>query len=177
VKTTRHINYGKGATKGRHLQFTTHNDIKSQRLGSHRVKKLVSNSHVHILLTALLILSIPDTPFTVPLPSPIRSWSQVEPASLLIPIANFHGTRYQSGSLSLTDVGSGFHCRCSFLIFQRTYRTFQLWSRAETCPDLSPSVELQCLTLWFIVGKFYATQYKRPYKWKNYANNENHSPH
>jgi len=52
----------------------------------------------------------------------IRSRFQAKPATLLIPIdfsfpfavEELYGTRYQSGSFSLINVWSGFHCLLSF---------------------------------------------------------------
>ena len=81
--------------------------------------KLAPKLHVH---SVLLSLSIPDVPFPVLLSTLIRSWFQAEPATLLIPIdfplpfvvEELYGTRYQSGSFSLINVGSGFHCLRSF---------------------------------------------------------------
>ena len=78
------------------------------------------------LWNSLLNLSIPDVPFPVLLSTLIRSRFQVKPATLLIPIdfpflfvvEELYGTRYQSGSFSLIDVGSGFHrLRSFFLLF------------------------------------------------------------
>ena len=78
-----------------------------------------------ILSTTLLNLSIPGVPFSVLLSTLIRSRFQAKPATLLIPIEfpflfaveELYGTRYQSGSFSLINVGSGFHCLRSFFSF------------------------------------------------------------
>jgi len=64
-------------------------------------------------------------PFPALLSSLIRSHFQAKPATLLIPIAfsflfvveELYGTRYQSGSFFLINVGSGFHCLRSFFLF------------------------------------------------------------
>ena len=60
--------------------------------------------------------------FPVLLSTLIRSQFQAKPATLLIPIdfpflfavEELYGTRYQSGSFSLVNVGSGFHCLRSY---------------------------------------------------------------
>ena len=76
-------------------------------------------------VNSLLNLSIPDVHFPVLLSTLIRSQFQAKPATLLIPI-NFSllfvveeldGTRYQSGSFSLINVGSGFQSLRSFSFF------------------------------------------------------------
>jgi hypothetical protein len=79
-----------------------------------------------IFWITLLNLSIPDVPFpvllVVLLSTLIKSRFQAKPATLLIPIdfpfllvvEELYGTRYQSGSFFLIDVGSGFHCLRSF---------------------------------------------------------------
>jgi len=59
-------------------------------------------------------------PFPVLLSTLIRSRFQAKPATLLIFLSYFkveelYGTRYQSGSFSLINVGSGFHCPRIFL--------------------------------------------------------------
>ena len=64
-------------------------------------------------------------PFPVLLSTLIRSRFQAKPATLLIPIdfiflftvEEYYGTRYQSGSFSLINVGSGFYCLRSFFPF------------------------------------------------------------
>jgi hypothetical protein len=66
-------------------------------------------------------------PSPVLLSTLIRSRFQAKPATLLIPIDFFfplrfaveelYGTQYQSGSFSLINVGSGFHCLRSFFFF------------------------------------------------------------
>ena len=69
-------------------------------------------------VAALPNLSVPGANFLVLLSTLIRSRFQVKPATLLIPIDfsfPFRGggalrTRYQSGSFSLINVGSGFRC-------------------------------------------------------------------
>jgi len=73
----------------------------------------------------LLNLSIPDVSFPVLLSTLIRSQFQAKPATLLIPIIfpflfaveELYGTQYQSGSFSLINVGSGFHCLHSISFF------------------------------------------------------------
>ena len=73
-------------------------------------------SFMFILSIRLPNSSIPDVPFPALLSTLIRERFQVKPATLLIPIdlfllllvEGFYGTRYQSGSLSLIDLGSGF---------------------------------------------------------------------
>jgi hypothetical protein len=77
------------------------------------------------MTTAHTNLSIPDVPFPVLLSALIRSRFQAKPATLLIPIdfpflfavEELYGTRYQSDSFSLINVGSGFHCLRSFFFF------------------------------------------------------------
>jgi hypothetical protein len=57
-----------------------------------------------------------------------RSWFQVKPATLLIPIdlflfllvEEFYGTRYQSGSFSLTNTGNVLFTACVILSFLLT---------------------------------------------------------
>ena len=74
------------------------------------------------ICTTLPDLSISDAHFPVLVITVIRSRFQVKPATLLISIGVFlyllveesHSTRYQSGSISLINVGSGFHCQRSF---------------------------------------------------------------
>ena len=75
------------------------------------------------LWTLLLDLSILDVPFPILLSTLIRSRFQAKPATLLIPVdfsflfavEELYGTRYQCGSFSLINVGSGFDClRSSF---------------------------------------------------------------
>jgi hypothetical protein len=68
-----------------------------------------------ILSITLPNSSIPDVPFPALLSTLIRRQFQVKPATLLIPInfvpilvEEFYGIRYQSGSFSLVNVGSGF---------------------------------------------------------------------
>jgi hypothetical protein len=64
-------------------------------------------------------------PFPVLLSTLIRSHFQAKPATLLIPIdfpfllavEELYGTRYLSGSFSLINAGSGFHCLRSFSFF------------------------------------------------------------
>ena len=64
-------------------------------------------------------------PFPVQLSTLIRSQFQAKPATLLIPVIfpfrlaveELYSTRYQSGSFSLINVGSGFHCLRSFFFF------------------------------------------------------------
>ena len=64
-------------------------------------------------------------PFPVLLSTLFRSRFQAKPATLLIPIdfsflfavEELYGTRYQSGSFSLFNVGGGFHCLRSFFFF------------------------------------------------------------
>jgi len=81
-------------------------------------------SFMHILSTMLPNLSIPDVPFPAHLSALIRRRFQVKPATLLIPIGlflfplvkDFYGTRHRSGSFSLINVGSDFHCLHSFLL-------------------------------------------------------------
>ena len=61
-------------------------------------------------------------PFPVLLSTLIRSRFQAKPATLLYPlifpfffaVEELYGTRYQSGSFSFINVGSGFHCLRSF---------------------------------------------------------------
>jgi len=43
----------------------------------------------------------------------LRRWSAVE---------ELYGTRYQSGSFSLFNVGSGFHCLRSFFLFSSSFQ-------------------------------------------------------
>jgi hypothetical protein len=52
----------------------------------------------------------PNAHFPVLLSTLIRSQFQVKPATLLIPVDIFFGTRYYSGSFCLIIVGSGFRC-------------------------------------------------------------------
>jgi hypothetical protein len=74
---------------------------------------------------AKLVHTWPDVPFPVLLSTLIRSRFQAKPATFLIPIdfpflfavQELYGTRYQSGSFSLINVGSGFHCLRSFSFF------------------------------------------------------------
>ena len=90
--------------------------FKELGLDSQRVNKLASKLHVH-LSTMLPNLSIPDVPFPAILSTLIRRRFQVKPATLLIPIdlvEELYGTRYQSGSFSLINVGSGLLCPRSF---------------------------------------------------------------
>jgi len=86
------------------------------------VKKLASE--LHVLSTTLPNMSIPDAHFPALSSTMIRSRFQVKPATLLISIdlffffgGGFYGTRYQIGSFSLIDVGSGFHCPRIFSLF------------------------------------------------------------
>jgi hypothetical protein len=98
-----------------------------QRTGSRFSKSYRSlpPSSICTLWTSLLNLSIPDVPFPVLLSTLIRSQFQAKPATLLIPIdfpflltvEELYGTRYQSGSFPLINVGSGFHCLRSFFFF------------------------------------------------------------
>ena len=89
-----------------------------------RVKKLASKLHVHSVNFAAE-LTRPDVPISVLLSTLIRSRFQAKPATLLIPIdfpflfavEELYGTRYQSGSFSLINAGSGFHCLRSFFFF------------------------------------------------------------
>jgi len=74
--------------------------------------------------TLLLNLSIPDMPFPVILSTLVRSRFQSKPAttwspfSFLFAVEELYGTRYQSGSFSLINVGSsGFHCCVIFVLF------------------------------------------------------------
>jgi len=77
------------------------------------------------LWTFLLNLSMLNVPFPVLLSTLIRSRFQAKFATLLIPIdfsilfavEELYGTRYQSGSFSLINVGSGLHCLRSFFLF------------------------------------------------------------
>ena len=72
-------------------------------------------------------------PFPVLLSTLIRSWFQAQPATLLITIdppflfavEELYSTRYQSGSFSLINVGSGFHCLLVFS-FLFSYMNLQL---------------------------------------------------
>jgi hypothetical protein len=60
---------------------------------------------------------MPNVPFPVPLPTLIRSRFHAKPATHLILtgilylflLRELYGTRYQSGSLPVFSVGSGFH--------------------------------------------------------------------
>ena len=97
-----------------------------------RGKMGIYNHTLHYMLLASrckhfmqLNLSKPDVLLPVPLSTLFRSRFQAKPATFLIPI-NFsflfaveelYGTRYQSGSFSLINVGSGFHCLRSFSFF------------------------------------------------------------
>jgi len=91
------------------------------------------------LWTLLLNLSIPDVPFPVLLSTLIRSWFQAKPATLLIPtdfpflfaVEELYGTRYQSGSFSLNDVGSGFHCLRRFFCFLFSWSMKSWWLERE----------------------------------------------
>ena len=106
--------------------YNTHTlkPFKELGLDSQRVKKLVSKLHVHsVNLAAKLVQT--RRPFPVLLSTLIRSRFQVKPATLLIPIdfsfpfCNGRALRYsyQSGSITLINVGSGFHCLRSFSFF------------------------------------------------------------
>ena len=72
------------------------------------------------LWTSLLKFSIPDVPFPVLLSTLIRSRSQANPSwsplifPFLFAVEELYCTRYQSGSFSLINVGSGFYCLRSF---------------------------------------------------------------
>ena len=77
-----------------------------------------------------------------------RDRFQAKPANLLTPIDSrflfaveeLYGTRYQSGSFSLIDVGSAFHCLRSFTFFfflakvHKTY-TGAFWTKATLLPS------------------------------------------
>jgi hypothetical protein len=103
------------------------------------------------LWTSLLNLSIPDVPFSVLLSTLIRSRFQAKPATLLIPIEfpflfaveELYGTRYQSGSFSLINVGSGFHCLRSFFSFLFFSRYIENLLRWQTVNQLTA-----CHTMW-----------------------------
>ena len=81
-------------------------------------------SKLHVLSITLPNMSIPDVPFPA-LSSPlIRRRFQIEPVTLLIPIdlfsfplVEFYGTRYQSGSFSLLNVGSTFSPPAKIFLF------------------------------------------------------------
>ena len=79
------------------------------------------------LWTLPLNLSIPDVPFVVYYchqlssgagfrPSLQPSWSPLI-FPFLFAVEELYGTRYQSGSFFLSNVGSGFHCLRSFYFF------------------------------------------------------------
>ena len=76
--------------------------------------ELASKIHVHSVNYAANLF-ISNAHFPVLLPTVIRSWFQIIPATLLIPIDLFlfrlvelDDTRYQSGFFSSINVGSGF---------------------------------------------------------------------
>ena len=77
------------------------------------------------LWTLLLNLSIPVCPFQYCFqpssgagfrPSLQSSWSPLT-FPFLFAVEELYGTRYQSGSFSLINVGSGFHCLRTFFFF------------------------------------------------------------
>ena len=80
-----------------------------------RVKKLTST-----LWTSLLNLLIPDVPFSVRYCHQLSSGAGFRPSlqpsqsplifPFLFAVEELYGTWYQSGSFSLMNVGSGFHC-------------------------------------------------------------------
>jgi hypothetical protein len=79
-----------------------------------------------------------NVPFPVLLSTLIRSRFQAKFATLLIPIdfsilfavEELYGTRYQSGSFSLINVGSGLHCLRSFFLIIFTV----LGTKVAPCP-------------------------------------------
>ena len=116
------------------------------------LRSLPPTSSMCTLWTLLLNLSIPDVPFPVLWSNLIRSRFQAKPATLLIPIdfyflfavEELYGTRYQSGSFSLINVGSVFHCLRSFFFFFSflSHKKGQniAWKQTALLPviDLSP---------------------------------------
>jgi len=81
-------------------------------------------------------------PFPVLLSTLIRSRFQAKPATLLIPIdfllrfavQELYGTRYQSGSNSLINVGSGYHCLRSVSFSFLLQLPQLLWSSPGSTP-------------------------------------------
>ena len=102
--------------------------FKELGLDSQRVKKLASKLHLHSVNFAAKLVHTRRALLSKLLSTLIRSRVQAKPAILLIPIdfpsllavEELYGTRYQSGSFSLIDVGSGFHCLRSFFFFLLT---------------------------------------------------------
>ena len=94
-------------------------------------------------------------PFPVLLSTLIRSRFQAKPATLLIPIdfsflftvEELYGTRYQSGSFSLINVGSGFHCLRSFFLLELllyTHRKNQLCNLISCIPPKALTFSSPC---------------------------------
>ena len=93
-------------------------------LSSQTTEKLASKLYLHSMNYAAKRVRTTRHALFVPLSTLVRSQLLVKPAVLLIPIdlifillGEFYGTRYQSSSLSLINVGSGFHYLRSFFFF------------------------------------------------------------
>jgi len=108
--------------------YNTHTLKPFEELGldPQRVNKFASKLHVHSVNFAAKLVhtrrALSSTILTL-----TRTRFQAKPATLLIPIdfsfpfageGEAYSTQYQSGSFSLINVGSGFHClRPSFSFF------------------------------------------------------------
>ena len=118
--------------------------FKELGLDSQRVKKLASKLHVHSVNFAAKLVHTRRALYSTVI-NFHQNRFQAKPATLLIPIdfpslfavEELYCTRYQSGSFSLINVGSGFHCLrgFSFLFFLCDSTELKQYNQTVICQD------------------------------------------